>query len=494
METSAVTTSPHSTKHEDAGMVIGVGIHGAGIGPEDSPIRWGTFLSVLLWNTSGYDSVGALAAEVHDPGRDFPRAMYATITLITLVYLVPLLVATSLDSEHVHEWTDGSFVRVASEHIGDWLAAWVTIGGALSCFGLLNTLLCTSARVAVSAAKLRVLPAAIANVHEASGTPRNATLLLASVLALACALPFSQLVSISMLFYGATTLVELLALLALRIKEPSTPRPFRIALSGSLLVLFLLLPILLCLTLIALAPREAWVLFFVSSLAAMLAHARSSGFFASRSASTGWLRGCLRACLCTGAWSAKSASTGFSDLTSDAREEDVDAPHMNTVAYAHRTRGCASTIDHSGSRGNRSGGRDEGMSAVKYSLPMAAVARVNGIHREAELAELELEAMGDADDDEDDCESHHGHVTDSRALGGAETAHFLRGKRGMDDGASSNRNAMGGKIVGFRAGDRFDGLGRRNDTVNVCGAGKIAELGEFDPHRSSKAVENPRMQ
>jgi len=110
METSAVTTSPHSTKHEDAGMVIGVGIHGAGIGPEDSPIRWGTFLSVLLWNTSGYDSVGALAAEVHDPGRDFPRAMYATITLITLVYLVPLLVATSLDSEHVHEWTDGSFV------------------------------------------------------------------------------------------------------------------------------------------------------------------------------------------------------------------------------------------------------------------------------------------------------------------------------------------------------------------------------------------------
>lgn len=27
-------------------------------------VRWGTFLSVLLWNTSGYDSVGALASEV----------------------------------------------------------------------------------------------------------------------------------------------------------------------------------------------------------------------------------------------------------------------------------------------------------------------------------------------------------------------------------------------------------------------------------------------
>ena len=39
------------------------------------PIRWGTFVSVMLWNTSGYDAVGALAAEVHDPGRDFPLAM-----------------------------------------------------------------------------------------------------------------------------------------------------------------------------------------------------------------------------------------------------------------------------------------------------------------------------------------------------------------------------------------------------------------------------------
>jgi amino acid transporter len=65
-------------------------------------------------------------------------------------------------------------VRVASEHVGDWLAAWVTIGGALSCVGLLNTLLCTSARVAVSAAKLRVLPNAFARVHGVSrAIPRS---------------------------------------------------------------------------------------------------------------------------------------------------------------------------------------------------------------------------------------------------------------------------------------------------------------------------------
>ena len=54
-------------------------------------LRPGTFLSVLLWNTSGYDSVGALAAEVADPGRNFPVAMVASIVLISMLEISPSL-------------------------------------------------------------------------------------------------------------------------------------------------------------------------------------------------------------------------------------------------------------------------------------------------------------------------------------------------------------------------------------------------------------------
>ena len=99
------------------------------------PIRWGTVLSVLLWNTSGYDSVGALAAEVRNPGRDLPRALVVTNVLVTLVYLLPLALAISLDVDNVRSWSDGDFVMVASQHIGDWLAAWITLGGSLSALG-----------------------------------------------------------------------------------------------------------------------------------------------------------------------------------------------------------------------------------------------------------------------------------------------------------------------------------------------------------------------
>ena len=76
---------------------------------------------------------------------------------------------------------------------------------ALDAAGLLTTLRCTAARVAMPAARYRIRPAGLAKVHGKSGTPRAATLAISAVLAVACALPFAQLVSISMLFYGATT-------------------------------------------------------------------------------------------------------------------------------------------------------------------------------------------------------------------------------------------------------------------------------------------------
>ena len=245
--------------------------------PFDRPIHWGTFLSVLLWNTSGYDSVGALAAEVHSPGRDFPRAMVATILLVSLVYILPLCVAISLDHSNLSKWTDGHFTIVAQQHVGDWLSAWISIGGALSAVGLLNTLLCTAARVAVSSARLYVLPPCLAKL-DGRGQPRRATLAIAVVLAFACALPFAELVSISMLFYGCTTAFEFFALLILRHSEPSTPRPFQVPVSRRWLPLALAPPLLLCLLLIFLAPPEAWVMLLLSVAVGIFTFVISHGF------------------------------------------------------------------------------------------------------------------------------------------------------------------------------------------------------------------------
>ena len=76
-----------------------------------------------------------------------------------------------------------------------------------------------------------------------------------------------------MLFYGATTFMEFLALLRLRRLEPSTPRPYKIPLSGRWLELAALPPMILCVLLAFLAPWEAWALFTASTIAGTLARA-----------------------------------------------------------------------------------------------------------------------------------------------------------------------------------------------------------------------------
>ena len=192
--------------------------------------------------------------------------------------------------------------------------SWIALGGALSAIGLLNTLMCTAARVAASSARLYVLPPSLGVVDEASGIPRRATIAIAILLMFACALPFSELVrlerdhsapppspspprpslspaalslapptppstqvSISMLFYGATTGFEFLALVTLRYREPSTPRPYRIPLSNQWMLGAAVPPLSLCVLLIFLAPREAVIFFFFSTLFATLTYFLAHG-------------------------------------------------------------------------------------------------------------------------------------------------------------------------------------------------------------------------
>ena len=233
------------------------------------------------------DSVGALAAEVRAPGSDLPRAMVVTIVLVTIVYLLPLAVSISMDHENLDQWTDGHFTIVAQLHVGDWLSAWISLGGALSAVGLLNTLLCTAARVAASAARLYVLPPSLGKLERKDGMPRRATIAISCLLVVACALPFSELVSISMLFYGATTGFEFCSLVVLRYSEPHTPRPYRIPLSDRHLAFACIPPVSLCFLLICLAPREAMLFLLFSMVFATLTYFLAHGCDHS-SASHAW--------------------------------------------------------------------------------------------------------------------------------------------------------------------------------------------------------------
>jgi ABC-type antimicrobial peptide transport system permease subunit len=79
------------------------------------------------------------------PGRRvYVPAMGLCIVAVTLIYLLPIMVGISALPDST-KWFDGYWAAVGGEiGGGGWLAGWVTAAGAVSCCGLLNTLLCTT--------------------------------------------------------------------------------------------------------------------------------------------------------------------------------------------------------------------------------------------------------------------------------------------------------------------------------------------------------------
>src|SRR5207247_11252564 len=99
-------------------------------------------LSILLWNTSGWDNAGCCAGEVDEPQRSYPRAMAATVVLVTLIYLLPIAVGVSAATDWP-AWKEGYLPTVAAHVGGSWLGMWLTIACLVSAVGLLIDLLCT---------------------------------------------------------------------------------------------------------------------------------------------------------------------------------------------------------------------------------------------------------------------------------------------------------------------------------------------------------------
>ena len=74
--------------------------------------------------------VSCFAAEVANPTRTYPRALFLSVVLISLCYLVPLAAASGANQPSWKTWTDGSFADIASAVGGPWLL-WMVLFGTL---------------------------------------------------------------------------------------------------------------------------------------------------------------------------------------------------------------------------------------------------------------------------------------------------------------------------------------------------------------------------
>jgi amino acid transporter len=58
------------------------------------PQHWGLFFNTMLFNYTGWDSLGSLAGEVTNGKRAFPIGVLGALALITINYALPVFLGT----------------------------------------------------------------------------------------------------------------------------------------------------------------------------------------------------------------------------------------------------------------------------------------------------------------------------------------------------------------------------------------------------------------
>lgn len=184
-----------------------------------------TAVLVAMWNYMGWDNASTVAQEVHHPQWTYPRAMLACTVLVAATYVFPL-VAVALAGVSMDKFQTGDWITAASVLGGPWLGWAVAVGGVLTGIGMFNALVMSYSRLPMVMAEDGMLPRILTR-RNSRGVPWVSVLLCGLAWALALKLPFEKLITIDLVLYGSSLLLEFVALVVLRVREPNLQRPFK---------------------------------------------------------------------------------------------------------------------------------------------------------------------------------------------------------------------------------------------------------------------------
>jgi APA family basic amino acid/polyamine antiporter len=212
-----------------------------GVAPTLEQFLFGISISMIAY--TGIETVANLGSEAREPEKSIPRAVL--LVFVTVIVLYSFLSMTALSAYPVYQAADGHWVtdltqrfledpimgiaNVLPEIIRPFLSYWVAILAVTILIIATNAGMLGASRLAYSMGQRQQLPGAISKVSAKARVPANAIII------------FSIFASVLVATGRITLLADLYAfgavlaytaahasIIALRIKEPDLPRPFKI--------------------------------------------------------------------------------------------------------------------------------------------------------------------------------------------------------------------------------------------------------------------------
>ena len=187
--------------------------------------------AILFFVYLGFEQISNLTEEVRNPARDLPRAIFYSIGITTLLYVLVSLAVVALATPGELAASEAP-LALAIQKV--WPGAANLLSG-IALFSTANTVLITliaTSRLAFSMGRHGDIPTAFATLLSNRGTPWIAAILMFAISA--TLVPIGKITLLAEVSSFAALLAFLavnLALIILRYRLPQHPRPFRVPLA-----------------------------------------------------------------------------------------------------------------------------------------------------------------------------------------------------------------------------------------------------------------------
>ena len=203
--------------------------------PQNTTGEWGKYGwsgvlqggAVVFFAYIGFDAVSTAAQEAKNPQKDMPIGIIGSLLICTVLYILVSGIATGIVPYAQLDVPDP--IAVAADQAGlGWMAILIKIGAIAGLSSVILVMLLGQSRVFWTMSRDGLLPPVVSQVHPRFKTPWVTTIITGIAVMIPAALftvrEAGSLVSIGTLL--AFVIVSV-GVLALRIREPNLPRPFK---------------------------------------------------------------------------------------------------------------------------------------------------------------------------------------------------------------------------------------------------------------------------
>lgn len=188
----------------------------------------GSTAAMVFITFFGFSAIAATAGEVKNPVKTIPRAIFMSMGIVTVLYVLVVLVVVAAG---LTEYTESAMGTAAEDFLGPIGGKVIIAGAIFSMVSASNASIMAGSRVVLAMSQLGHFPEAFGAISNRTKTPIVATMLVGgTIMIFALALPLEDLAHFADTVLLLVLILVNAALIIHRRKFPNIKRPFKVPL------------------------------------------------------------------------------------------------------------------------------------------------------------------------------------------------------------------------------------------------------------------------